>query len=163
MSLPMFTQPSIRIAQALADRLSQVTAQQYGAGIYTVSPITYGAANDVYVTVALAAGGANSVQAIIDVHAVAAPASGAVDSLGLVQYVYTPHEIDVLFDKNATTPTPESLKFIVDQTVCRFGTMVAWFEADGGVGNIAVSGIIAANLVVGPLAADFEFGQLASV
>jgi hypothetical protein len=131
----MTNQKCQRWAQDIADTLSMVLGS-----LYTVS-IAFDSNTDVYVTVALAAGGNNSVKALISLRPAAPPASGAVDSLGLTQTVYTPHIAAILYD--ITTPfsagTTEKERAIVDWKVLSLGTHVDFYSETAAGSNIAIA------------------------
>lgn len=148
-----------RWAQALVDSLSTILGS-----LYTVTK-AYDASIDVYVKVALAAGGNNSVKAIIKLAPAAPPASGQSDSLGLAQTVYTPHVASIAYD--ITTPfsagTTEKERAIVDWQVLGFGTHVDWYSKAVGASNLAVTDIAAVNFVAGVGNIDTRNGTLSNL
>lgn len=124
-----------RWAQALVDSLQTVLGS-----LYTVTK-AYDASTNIYVKVALVAGGNNSVKALISLRPASAPASGQYDSLGLGATVYTPHIAAILFD--ITTPfsagTTEKERAIVSRAVTALGTRVDFYSETAVGTNIAVA------------------------
>lgn len=150
----MVNQRTERWAVALADIFTQL----FGA-TYAVSK-AYDTNSDVYVKVALAAGGNNTVKAIVKLVPATAPASGAKDSLGLTQTVFGPHVAQVLFDITASS-TSTTERFIVQHEVDKLGARIELFEKTAGAGNIAIADIAAGQFVTG-LDFDVPFGALAN-
>ena len=148
-----------RWAQALVDNLSQVLG-----ALYTVTK-AYDTNTDVYVSVALAAGGNNSVKSLIRIKPAAAPASGAKDSLGLTQTVYTPHVAQVLFD--ITTPfsagTTEKERAIIDWQVLALGVHVDFYSETAAGSNIAVADFATATLNASVDNIDLRNGTLSNL
>jgi hypothetical protein len=155
----MVNQKCERWAQALVDSLSAILGS-----LYTVTK-AFDANSDVYVKVALAAGGNNSVKAIVKLAPAAPPASGKYDSLGLAQTVYSPHVASIAFD--ITTPfstgTTEKERAIVDWQVVTLGTHVDWYSKAVGAGNLAVTDIDVANFVAGVDNIDTRNGTLSNL
>lgn len=147
--------------QRWADALAEALALRLGA-TYTVTK-GYDAADDknVYVSAALAAGGNNSVDAIIKFAPAAAPASGAKDSLGLTQTVYSPHVAKVLFDITASDGTPNAVRAKVMVEVARLGTGIEVYDKTAGAANIVLADITAANIIA--TIDDLAWGSLANV
>jgi hypothetical protein len=155
----MVNQKCTRWAKALVDILTV----RLGA-LYTVTQ-AYDASTDIYVKVALVAGGNNSVKAIIKLAPATAPASGKYDSLGLTQTVYTPHVASILFD--ITTPfsagTTEVERATVDHEVLALGTRVEWYSKIFTGTNMVVTDIAAANFIVGIDNVDIASGALSNL
>lgn len=124
-----------RWAQALVDSLQAI----FGS-TYTVTK-GYDASSNIYVQLATVAGTNNKVKAVISLRPATAPASGAYDSLGLAQTVYTPHIAAVLFD--ITTPfsagSTEKERALVSRAALSLGTRVDVYSYAVGAGNIAVT------------------------
>ena len=151
----MVNQKCERWAAALVETLGQRLGALYaGTKAYDPNP-------DVYVKVALVAGGNNSVKAIIKLVQAAAPASGAVDSLGLTQTVYTPHIAQVIHDINASGTTTTE-RFCVELEMAKLGTRIELYEKDAGAGNVAVADIASGQFVVA-YDHDIWFGALTNV
>lgn len=109
----------------------------------------YDSSSDIYVSVALVAGGNNSVRAIVKLAPVAAPASAAYDLIGHAQKVYTPHVASVAFDITASVGTTDTEKFWVLRQILALGTRVDLYEKSVGASNLVVADIAAGNFVVG--------------
>lgn len=127
-----------RWAAALVDSLTNL----FGA-LYTVTKAYEAVTNDIYVKVALVAGGNNSVKALIKLAPAAVAASGKFDSLGLTQTVYSPHVASIIFD--ITTPfsagTTEKERAVIDAKVVALGTHVDWYSKAAGAGNLVIADI----------------------
>lgn len=155
----MVNQKCERWAQALVDSLSAILGSLY------VVTKAYDASSDVYVSVARLAGGNNSVKSIVKLAPAAPPASGAFDSLGLAQTVYSPHVASIAFD--ITTPfsagTTEKERAIIDWQVTSLGTHVDWYSKAVGAANLAVTDITSANFIAGVDNIDTRNGTLSNL
>lgn len=133
------TNPKVeRWAQALVDSLQALLGS-----LYTVTKAYEAVTHDIYVSVALVAGGNNSVKSLIKLAPASPPASGATDSLGLAQTVYTPHYAAVIFD--ITTPfsagATEKERAVITHRVASLGTHVDFYSKAAGAGNLVIADI----------------------
>lgn len=155
----MVNQKVTRWAQALVDQLSALLGS-----LYTVTT-AFDGNTDIYVTVALVAGGNNSTKAVIRLKPASPAASGLTDSLGLTQTVYSPHVVQVIYD--ITTPfsagTTELERAYIDGKIVVLGTRVEWYSKAIGASNIAVTDIAAANFIAALDNVDPVFGPLSNL
>jgi hypothetical protein len=154
----MVNAKTTRWAQALLDNLTLLLGATGTA--YNVTQ-AYDTNTDIYVTAALAAGGNHSNVAIIKLIPTTAPASGAKDSLGLGQTVYSPHIVQVLFDINTASGTSEVVRAYAMVLAARLGARVEVYGKDPGAGNVAVTDIASANFKAS--LDDIIFGVIGNV
>jgi hypothetical protein len=119
-----------RLATALFDILTQRLAVAYPA---TAIPVikNYDANNDVYLTVTVTP----ELDAIIKFEPDAAPASGAVDSLGITQTVFNPHIIRVGFDIGTQASVTATLATAVATNAVTVNGVTFTAVASGATGN----------------------------
>jgi len=126
---------SNRVAQAIVDDLTLL----FGS-TYTVS-LSYDATSGYPIVTVVTGSGNNSVRAIVYITPAIAPASGAYDSLGLNQVVYTPHIVSVLFDTTASVGTTAKEQLYVLKETLALGSHLDLYNKAEGAGNIARSDI----------------------
>jgi hypothetical protein len=130
-------------AQSLVERLNLrlATAADPVPAAKSFTPDGAGG-QDTVVTLTFGAGN-NSIKAIVRFATYPAPASGALDGLGLPQRVYSPHIAKVIFDRNVAGVT-YTQKFALLGELFRVGMRVELYTKDGGAGVIAIADIAAA-------------------
>ncbi len=130
-----------RWSQAVADDLALLLGSLYS------TTVLYDTNSDVYVKVALVAGGSNSVKALISIKPGAAPASGAYDSLGLTQTVYTPHIIRVMIDRTTPFSAGTTLKELetIAHELDALGVRIQWYSETASGSNIAIADLLSAS------------------
>lgn len=153
----MVDQRAERWSQAIVDSLSL----RLGS-LYAVTK-TYDSTPDIYVKVALVAGGNNSVRAIVKLVPATAPACGGKDSLGLTQIVYSPHTAAIAYDITAVVFTTAIERFWVDRIVFSLGTRVEIYEKTVGASNLVVADVAVGNFVVGADNINETFGAMCNL